>query len=587
VPRAAEKAASGGSKPLQPHAKPSGGPTGAVHVDEALWAEKYRPQTLDQLVGNADHIKRLVHWLSAWHSKHASADHGQGKGKQSEHKAVLISGPPGVGKTTAARVVLKQAGYDVVELNASDTRSEKSLQAGATDMLGNTSIADFANGGSGTGGAAGRMALVMDEVDGMSAGDRGGMQLLIKLIERSKMPVICCCNDRQSAKIKTLANHCLDLRFRRPGHSEIAISLRRVAQREGYNIDVATLEKVAEATNGDIRQVLNLLQMWRPQSSTLRTGDVSANMSGCYKDIDVGPFDVGHKFFKEVGTSTLDARLRHYFVDSSMTPLLVQDSYLSVHLNMPQMAAQRQQLASLNRAALAAESIAEADVIGARISREQQWSLAPLHGVMSCVRPGFHMAGILGKVNFPAWLGRNSTATKRKRLLRECAAHMQCHISATGDEVRREYLPALRPPLVQPLLRGGAEGVDAVLALMDDYSLTKDDFDAVMEMQLLPSGTSADIAQVATNAKTALTRKYNQTHLAVQKARASAASKVPERFDEDGAAIDDGADAEDDDEGGAEADELVKRKVNKGKAKETKGKESKAQAKGGKAKAKR
>src|SRR6185437_12339540 len=60
-----------------------------------------------------------------------------------------------------------------------------------------------------------KLVVIMDEVDGMSAGDRGGMAELIALIKQSKVPIICCCNDRSSPKIRSLANHCLDLRLRR------------------------------------------------------------------------------------------------------------------------------------------------------------------------------------------------------------------------------------------------------------------------------------------------------------------------------------------------------------------------------------
>ena len=61
------------------------------------------------------------------------------------------------------------------------------------------------------------------------------------------MQVICICNDRQSTKVKSLATHCLDLRFRRPGPKEVSVALRRAAEREGYAIDSETLERVAQA----------------------------------------------------------------------------------------------------------------------------------------------------------------------------------------------------------------------------------------------------------------------------------------------------------------------------------------------------
>ena len=53
----------------------------------------------------------------------------------------------------------------------------------------------------------------MDEVDGMSAGDRGGVQDLIKTIKRSKVPIVAICNDRYHQKLKSLRNHCLELTF--------------------------------------------------------------------------------------------------------------------------------------------------------------------------------------------------------------------------------------------------------------------------------------------------------------------------------------------------------------------------------------
>mgnify|MGYP001797017826 FL=1 len=64
----------------------------------------------------------------------------------------------------------------------------------------------------------------MDEVDGMAGNeDRGGMQELIQLIKSSHIPIICICNDRQSQKIRSLANHCFDLRFQRPRVEQIKV----------------------------------------------------------------------------------------------------------------------------------------------------------------------------------------------------------------------------------------------------------------------------------------------------------------------------------------------------------------------------
>lgn len=104
-------------------------------------------------------------------------------------------------------------------------------------------------------------------------------------------------------------------------------------------------------------------------------------------------------------------------------------------------------------------------------------------------------------------------------------------------EVRQAYIPALRQPLLKPLSQHGAAGVEEVIALMDTYSLSKDDFDAIMEMQLLAPGASADIATIPSNVKSALTRKYNQAHQAFHKAPRNTSRQAPTyRLSEDGIA---------------------------------------------------
>lgn len=57
-----------------------------------------------------------------------------------------------------------------------------------------------------------KVCIVMDEVDGMSAGDRGGIADLIKVIQGSRVPIVCICNDKYSQKLRSLKNHTLMVR---------------------------------------------------------------------------------------------------------------------------------------------------------------------------------------------------------------------------------------------------------------------------------------------------------------------------------------------------------------------------------------
>lgn len=101
----------------------------------------------------------------------------------------------------------------------------------------------------------------MDEVDGMSSGDRGGIQALIEHIKTTKIPIICVANDRSSPKLKSLANHCYDLRFSKPPKQAIAKRFLAICSNEGFSTDFNTLELICESLGNDLRQILGFLEM--------------------------------------------------------------------------------------------------------------------------------------------------------------------------------------------------------------------------------------------------------------------------------------------------------------------------------------
>jgi replication factor C subunit 1 len=88
----------------------------------------------------------------------------------------------------------------------------------------------------------------MDEVDGMSSGDRGGMAEIIALIKKTHIPIICLCNDRASAKVRSLANYCLDIQLSKPTTQQMQVRVAQILQREQIAIDNATLTRIIGAS---------------------------------------------------------------------------------------------------------------------------------------------------------------------------------------------------------------------------------------------------------------------------------------------------------------------------------------------------
>ena len=73
----------------------------------------------------------------------------------------------------------------------------------------------------GMGGGEQKTVLIMDEVDGMSGGDRGGVQELIAIIQKSRVPIICICNDKYDQKLKSLLKYCVELGFVKPTKQQV------------------------------------------------------------------------------------------------------------------------------------------------------------------------------------------------------------------------------------------------------------------------------------------------------------------------------------------------------------------------------
>ncbi|TDH72328.1 hypothetical protein CCR75_002662 [Bremia lactucae] len=473
-----------------------------------LWTDKYKPQSLKDMIGNVELGKKLKTWLIDWEAVHVK---GTKKvpmtTKLSENrgaKSVLLSGPPGIGKTTIVNLVARECGFECTELNASDTRSKKLLQTGLKDVLG-TQALQF-------GGRSGkaqekmhlaRRVIIMDEVDGMSGGDRGGTAELIQLIKKSKTPIICICNDRQSQKVRSLANHSFDLRMRRPTKVQIAKRLMDIGLNEGLHLEKNAIEEAADRCGNDIRQLLTQMQRWRLTNTKVTYADMVDPSSQHNKDesLRLNPFSATQQIFQR--DLSFDARNEAYFVDYDLMPLMVQENYIQSIMNNRRSADE-----NLRAAMYASEFISESDLLSSYIRVDQRWDLLTKQAAMN-VGACVYSAGFVGHPEFSKWLGKNSSASKSKRLLSELSVRMRSHASGSREVIRLDYVPYMKEILLSKLLVG-VDNVQEVIILLDECEISREDLTESMESFKFPGIERHSYSELDTKAKTTFTRVYNK-----------------------------------------------------------------------------
>lgn len=485
-----------------------------------LWTVKHAPTALNQICGNKAQVEKLQLWLRAFPKNQRTKFKMAGASGSGVYRAVMIHGPPGIGKTTAAHLVARLEGYDVVESNASDTRSKKLVEAGLKGVLSTTSLLGyFAGDGKKVDQGKKKLVLIMDEVDGMSAGDRGGVGALAAVCKKSQIPMILICNDRKLPKMKPFDGCTYELPFRRPTTEQIRARIMTISFREGLKIPTNVIDALVEGSKADIRQVVNMVSTAKLDQEVQEQNmdfDRGKQMSKAWeKNVILRPWDIvskilGGGMFAASSKSTLNDKSELYFNDHEFSYLMLQENYLGTNpTRASTYSGQEKALKSLELVEEAANSISEGDLIDRMIhGTQQQWSLMPAHAMSSFVRPASFVAGSLAghQTRFTQWLGKNSSLGKAMRQVKEIQGHMRLRSSADRHEVRQQYMPALWAQLVQKLAEEGKDSVPEIIDLMDSYFLTKDDWDAIAELGVGPM--DFEKLSIDSQSKSAFTRMY-------------------------------------------------------------------------------
>ena len=309
--------------------------------NDLLWVEKYRPRKIEDIIGNEEAKATFIEWL---------------KSKRRSKKSILLYGPPGVGKTALANAAAKEFGFTIIEMNASDTRSEKAINAVAKPATSYVALDNFStqNQIKGKGNI-----LFLDEVDGIAGNeDRGGVGAIIKIVEEARTPVIMAANDPDVEKLRPLKKVCLLVRFQQIRIPLVIALLQKICLLEHVKAEFEALERIAQNSRGDVRSAINDLQSLGEGTHSLTLQD-TIMLSSRNKDISMD--DTLRGFFSTKSIAEVSSLLSYSNVDYD-------DFLLSIGDNLPRRYTDPAELA------VAYDFVSRADVFRGRIGTEH-WFL--------------------------------------------------------------------------------------------------------------------------------------------------------------------------------------------------------------------
>ncbi|KKN19864.1 hypothetical protein LCGC14_0941450 [marine sediment metagenome] len=347
---------------------------------EMPWVEKYRPKNLGEMALPTARIKgqrvkldvELKKFITEFFSERTRINKENVKIKKfnrtviekeqkdliqldTERAAILLEGPPGIGKTSIVFALANDFNMEVVETNASDTRTKAALERRLNETSKTRGIMDFIT-------QSKEKLILIDEVDGIyGVADRGAVPSIINLVQKTQFPIIMCANEYKT-NLQPLYKKIRRFEVHRLPNSEVLKIIHKILQKENITfLKKEDLELLIEKNNGDLRGIINDIQ-----------GISQGNVDGDVKElIQILHRDSIEEIFSLIRDLFFVTSLREARNLTDKSDVDYNFLYKWVNENLPTFIKTNKELVD------AFENLSLADEIFGRIRINQYWGLLP------------------------------------------------------------------------------------------------------------------------------------------------------------------------------------------------------------------
>ena len=217
--------------------------------NDISWLEKYRPSNLSEYYISKQQLDVVKTWIKDFRNKSEDAK-----------PFLILHGTAGVGKTTLAYLILKYYDYEIIECNASDTRTKKTIRESIGQISKVSVCIDEHNNFK-------QVAIIMDEIDGLSGGESSSVQELIDIVTKDKdskssvyiCPVVCTTNSIKDKKLQPLLKQGVVLNINKPITNDCKKLIDKISKTEQFDVPKIIRNEIIDKANGDYRQIIMLL----------------------------------------------------------------------------------------------------------------------------------------------------------------------------------------------------------------------------------------------------------------------------------------------------------------------------------------